>query len=131
MNAPSPVLPRYVLMRQHERIGPSCISLESQPAYTAIYAFSDKIPYDAFVANSGLALTPYPLVKRYLREQCDDIEGAMKLVVIDAASSKEPYLMAVTMRSVLEALDDQAASMSPSYRLRFEEEAQAYRVENV
>jgi hypothetical protein len=123
--------PRYILLHERERIGPSLSILQTAPTYAAIYGFSDKSLYDAFCKNSDIALTPYPLVKGYLQEQCENAGDTVKLVVIDAAGPNETQINATTMQSVLEAFDVKATCVSPSFRLRFDLVSQAYRVEKL
>ena len=74
----------------------------------AIYGFSDKQPYDLFCANCELPLTPYPLVKGYLKNQIAESGDAVHLVVVDAAGPQETQLNAATMNSVLEAQEQKA-----------------------
>ena len=50
-------------------------------------------------------------------------------MVIDAAGPSEPYLHAATIEAVLEAQESRAAHVTAAYRLTFDEEANAYRVD--
>ena len=79
--------------------------------------------------NSQLALTPYPLVKVYLRNQAGAPGDGLKLVVVDAAGPREPCLHAATMEAVLEAQENRTTHVTAAYRLMFDQEANAYRVE--
>ena len=121
--------PNYVLIDENLRIGPKVVLLDAGIECSAIYGFSDKGPYDRFCSNSQLALKPYPLVKGYLRNQIDALGDGLKLVVIDAAGPSEPYLHAATIEAVLEAQQSCAAHVTVAYRLTFDEEANAYRVD--
>ena len=121
--------PNYVLIDGNLRIGPKVLPLDAGMGCSAIYGFSDKGPYDRFCANSQLALKPYPLVKGYLRNQMEAPGDSLKLVVIDAAGPSEPYLHAATIEAVLEAQESRAAHVTAAYRLTFDEEANAYRVD--
>jgi hypothetical protein len=121
--------PRYVLLRERERLEPKLLALTHAPTYSAIFGFSDKPAYDRFCQNCSVAVTPYPLVQRYLRERCDEVDATVKLVVIDAVGPSEMVLHATTMDCVLAALESKAASLTPSFSLRFDSEFQAYRVE--
>lgn len=121
--------PNYVLMQGNSRIGPSVVPLLSGIECLPIYGFSDKGPYDKFCANSPLALTPYPLVKGYLQRQTEIRGGGLTLVVVDAAGPGEPLLYAATMEAVLEAQENRAAHVTATHRLRFDQEADAYRVD--
>ena len=120
--------PSYVLIDGNLRIGPKVVPLDAGMECSAIYGFSDKGPYDKFCAKNQQALKPYPLVKGYLRNQID-APNSLKLVVIDAAGPNEPYLHAATIEAVLEAQESRAAHVTAAYRLTFDEEANAYRVD--
>lgn len=128
MNALAVSTPRYVLRHQNTGIGPSLSSTHSGPRYTAIYAFSDKQPYDVFCKNSQQALVPYPLVARYLSNQLAEAGDTIPLLVIDAAGPNEPYLHAATYTAVLEAIEKREALVSTSFSLEFDPSEQAYRV---
>ena len=121
--------PYYVLMDGNCRIGPRIVQSHSGRECAPIYGFSDKAFYDEFCTNSQLALTPYPLVKVYLRDQASPQGAGLKLVVIDAAGPREPYLDAATIAAVLEAQESRTARVTTSYRLTFDREANAYTVE--
>ena len=121
--------PHYVLMHGNRRIGPSVVPLRSGSECAAIYGFSDKGPYDKFCTNSELALTPYPLVKVYLRSQAATPGAGLQLVALDAAGPRDPYLHAATMEAVLEAQENRTNHVTAAYRLMFDQEANAYRVE--
>lgn len=121
--------PYYVLMDENRRIGPKVVQLNSRIECLPIYGFSDKGPYDKFCTNSQLALTPYPLVKIYLRSQASASGDGLKLVVIDAAGPREPYLRAATMEAVLEAQENRTTHVTAGYQLMLDQKANAYRVE--
>ncbi len=118
--------PHYVLMDESRRIGPKVVSSNGGHEPKPIYVFSSKDCYDQFCRNSDQALKPYPLVKGYLRSQIDEPGGGLKLVVMDAAGPREPYLLAATMEAVLEAFDNQATLVVADYRLLRDPEADAY-----
>ena len=121
--------PYYVLMDGSRRIGPKAVPLLSGIECSPIYGFSDKGPYDKFCTNSELALTPYPLVKVYLRSRAGTPGDGLQLVVLDAAGPRDPYLHAATMEAVLEAQENRTTHVTVAYRLIFDQEADAYRVE--
>ena len=121
--------PNYVLIEGNLPTGPRVLPLAASIECLVIYGFSDKGPYDMFCANSQQALRPYPLVKGYLRTQMEAPGDSLKLVVIDAAGPSEPYLHAATMETVLEAQESRAAHVTAAYRLKFDDEANAYRVD--
>ena len=122
--------PDYVLMDENRRIGPKVVPLDSGLACTAIYGFSNKGSYDTFWANSRLALTPYPLVKGYLRNQVDEAGNGLKLVVLDAAGPLESPVHAAPMEAVLDAQENRTTHVTAEYRLVFDQEANAYRVKD-
>ena len=121
--------PHYVLLDGNRRIGPKVVQSHAKIECSPIYGFSDKGPYDKFCSNSQQELTPYPLVKVYLREQAGAPGDGLKLVVLDAAGPREPYLHAATMEAVLEAQENRTTHVTVAYRLIFDQEADAYRVE--
>ena len=121
--------PKYVLKNGNGRIGPKVAPLCSGIQCSPIYGFSAKDLYDKFSLTSELALTPYPLVKGYLRNRVDSASVSLKLVVIDAEGLDEPYLQAATMEAVLEAMENNAIHVTARYRLVFDQQADAYRVE--
>jgi hypothetical protein len=121
--------PCYVLLDGKQRLGPQLLRPHAGPEGVAIYGFSDKPPYDLFCANSELALTPYPLVKGYLKNQIADSGDAIRLVVVDAAGPNETQLNAATMESVLEAQEQKAERVTISFHLMLDQGSQAYRIE--
>ena len=121
--------PCYVLLDGKQRLGPKLLPPHSGPEGVAVYGFSDKPPYDLFCANCELALTPYPLVKGYLKNQITDSGDAVQLIVVDAAGPNEFQLNAATMNSVLEALEQKSDRVTISFRLILDKGSQAYRVE--
>jgi hypothetical protein len=118
--------PYYVLLEEKSRIGPTVVQEDLGIECLPIYGFSDKSPYDKFCLNSELALKPYPLVKRYLREQAAG--DGLKLVVFDAGGPREPCLLAATMEVVLKAQETRKTHVPVEYRLLFDQEANAYTV---
>jgi hypothetical protein len=131
LNAVVAGTPYYVLMDGSRRIGPQVVQSHSGIECSPIYGFSDKGPYDKFCANSQQALTPYPLVKVYLRSQADAPGDGLKLVIVDAAGPSEPDLHAATMAAVLEAHVNRTAHVTAAHHLMFDREANAYRVQEV
>ncbi len=121
--------PRYVLMDGSRRIGPEAEPLCLGNQCLPIYGFSGKALYDKFLSQSELALTPYPLVGGYLRNQIESAGDSLMLVAIDPAGIQEPYLQAATMAAVLEAQKTNAMHVTANYRLVFDQLADAYRVE--
>ena len=121
--------PYNVMMQSNRRVGPNVVQSPAGLECATIYGFSDKGPYDRFCSNSQQALTPDPLVKVYLREQAGIPGDGLKLVVVDAAGPHEPCLYAATMAAVLEAQENHTTYVTAAYRLIFDPEANAYRLE--
>lgn len=121
--------PYYVLLDGNCRIGPEVVPLDSGIECLVVFGFSDKEPYDKFCKKSQLALTPYPLVKDYLRDPAGASREGLNLVVVDPTGPSEPYLHAATMEAVLEAQEKRATLVRASYRLMLDLQADAYRVE--
>ena len=123
--------PNYVLLDRAKRLGPELIALGSGQKCIAVYGFSDKQPYDAFCKKSELALTPYPLVKGYLRNQLETADDAILIIAIDPAGPDESVLNAAIMQSVLEAQETKSLQVTVSHRLTRDEQKSAYRVEEI
>jgi hypothetical protein len=121
--------PYYVLMDGDRRLGPKVMHLTAGVECSPIYGFSGKEPYDKFCKNCQLALTPYPLVKVYLRSQANGAGDDLKLVVVNATGPCEHYLDAATMEAVLDAQENRTTHVTAAYRLVFDQEVNAYRVE--
>ncbi|MCU0962515.1 MAG: cyclic beta 1-2 glucan synthetase [Pirellulaceae bacterium] len=121
--------PKYVLMEGNRRIGPMVLQSDVGVSCAPIFGFSAADAYARFRLNCEQALTPYPLVKVYLRMQAGDAGDAHKLIVVDAPGPREPRLHAATMAAVLEAHEQGAAQVTATYELVFDQEAGAYRVQ--
>ena len=105
------------------------LPLHSGPTYTAVFGFSDKAPYDLFCANSNLHLKPYPLTKFYLRDKLAINDETVRLIAIDASSPRDAHLSAITIESLLEALESKTELMSVAYRLSLDQKSDGYKVE--
>lgn len=121
--------PMYVLMDGDGRIGPHLVPLPGGHTCSAIHGFSDKARYDRFISASTLPLTPYPLVRGYLRNQLESAGDEIALVVLDAAGPGEPLLQAATMQAVLAAQESKATHVPANYRLVLEPSTKAYRMQ--
>jgi hypothetical protein len=66
-------------------------SSSSPIAPSVIFGFTDKPQYDAFLQGDTKHLTPYPLVKRFLMDQLDQVEHrtGSKLLVLDALDAPQ------------------------------------------
>lgn len=123
--------PYYVLLDGKLRVGPTILSILPDRNYTAIFAFSDEQPYKIFCENSNVALTPYPLVKGYLRNQMMESVDSELLIVVDASGPNGSQLNAATASSVLEAQENRSKQVPISFELHFDREAQAYRATKI
>ena len=121
--------PRYVLKGGAHPSGPSVLKTSSDAQFTVIFGFSDKPEYDLFLKTSPVALTPYPLVKGYLKNQ-SDLEGdPLQLIVLDATSSQQRTLDAATFQSVLQAFQLNSDLVAISHQLVRDESSPAYRIQ--
>ncbi len=123
-------IPLYVLMDGSRRSGPK-IERSAEFEGTPIFGFSDKGHYDKFRSDDRLALTPYPLVKAFLRTAADAADAGLRLVVVDANGPNETLLHAATAEAVLEAQENRAAHVTVTHHLILDQNAAAYRVEEV
>lgn len=121
--------PRYVL---NDAAYPACPSLTEtslQDHSVVIYGFSDKAKYDIYLKASSLALTPYPLVKRFLEKHVDQNTDETKLVVVDADSPTQPSVDAATFQNVLEAIRLGSETVNLTHKLILDPKTSNYRVE--
>ncbi len=123
--------PQYVLLNGKTRIAPLVHALQSGRGCIALYGFSDKTPYDLFRESSKIPLTPFPLVKVYLRTLLDANEGDLHLVIVDAVGPSSGKLRAATMQAVLDAQIAQAAVVTAEYSLTMDSATDCYRVDEV
>ncbi len=121
--------PNYVLLNGKTRISPNVFPLRSGRVCSSLYGFSDKVPYDLFRTNSEMALTPFPLVKVYLRTLLETGSENLHLVILDAAGPNDVTVRAATMEAVLEAQISQASSILAEYSLTFDTKTKGYRVD--
>jgi hypothetical protein len=128
------VTPRYVLRDGSHPSGPSVMQTEGQAEANVIFGFSDKPQYDAFLQQSLIALTPYPLVKGFLQNQVDLAAAALglmafQLVVLDAGGPQQSILRAATMKAIREAFDHKQDSVEVTHELTFDAKTGLYRIE--
>ncbi len=122
--------PNYVLLDGPTRIGPKLLPSQEWPEASAVYGFSDKEPYDRFMANSDRPLRPYPLVTGYLGEPGQQVDQTLRLVVIDANGPDDKCLRATSLSAVREAQQSRQPHLTETYRLLFDETLQAYAMES-
>jgi hypothetical protein len=123
--------PNYVLLNGKTRISPTVLAMHSGRTCKALYGFSDKAPYDTFRASSETPLTPFPLVKVYLRTLIETGPEELHLVILDAAGPSDATLHAATAESVLECHLNQSTAVHAEYVLTFDRQANGYRVEEI
>ena len=121
--------PHYVLLHGKTRLSPTVLPLKSGRSCSALYGFSDKVPYDAFREHSEVALTPFPLVKVYLRTLLETDLDNLHLVIVDADGPTDGKLRAASMQAVLDAQLAQASSVDAEYSLTFDVASNVYRVD--
>ena len=123
--------PNYVLLNGKTRISPTVLPMRSGRACKALYGFSDKAPYDTFRSSSESPLTPFPLVKVYLRTLIETSPDDLHLVILDATGPGDATLHAATTESILESHLKQFAAVNAEYILSFDSKANGYRIEEV
>ena len=119
-------LPQYVLLFDKQRIGPTIAENEIATHSVVIYGFSDEHGYGKFIASSGRRLTPFPLVKTYLRDQLSDHQDSLKLIVVDAEDAAQPTVNAVTMQAVLVAFEQLLKHVNATHLLTYTELSKTY-----
>ncbi len=122
--------PRYVLKDGTFPTCPLLWQTSESKASTVIFGFSDKPHYDAFLAVSTLALTPYPLIRRFLENKIVDVDS-LQLVVLDADSAQQQVLEATTFQSVLSSMGATCGTVPVTHRLLLDSRTAQYRIETV
>jgi len=94
-------------------------SRPSPVAPSVIFGFTDKPQYDAFLQGDTKHLTPYPLVKRFLMDQLDQVEHrtGSKLLVLDALDPNQSVMQATTFEAALKSLQDGQHLVPITHRL--------------
>ncbi|EKK02000.1 hypothetical protein RBSH_02698 [Rhodopirellula baltica SH28] len=123
--------PRYVLNDAAYPICPSMTETSLQDHSVVIYGFSDKARYDIYLKASSLALTPYPLVKRFLEKHVDQNADEVQLVVIDPESPTQTPVHAATFQNVLEAMRLGSKTVNLSHKLIFDSKTSKYQAEAI
>lgn len=123
--------PNYVLLNGKTRISPTVLAMRSGRTCKALYGFSNKAPYDTFRASSETPLTPFPLVKVYLKTLIETGPEDLHLVILDATGPGDATLHAATTESILESHVKQSAVVNAEYVLTFDSQANGYRIEEI
>jgi hypothetical protein len=128
MNARPVKLPKYVLLHQGKKFGPQVLETTPRTNGIAIYGFSEKATFDAFCQLSKQALTPYPLVKRYLRDQIEAACEKEAVVVVDATSPEALELDGVSMTDLLAAIEHESPDVAVRFRFTKELQSDKYQI---
>jgi hypothetical protein len=120
-------MPRYVLMQDQRPLGPS-LTLAAEAEATVIYGFSGKPQYDAFLQQSSIALTPYPMVQRFLQRQSHLDTPQVQMVVLDAASPTQSNLRATTAQAIVDSFDRKQDTVAVSHELSLDGTSGLYRI---
>lgn len=118
--------PRYVLHEDRQPIGPDVSEDSAGRSFVAIYGFSGKAAYDAFIANSEGDLRPYPLMKGYLRNRLAEQADETYLVIMDANGPVTASVDAATIEHVLAAQDQADAQLASDLLLTYSGSSKAY-----
>ena len=124
--------PQYVLRNESYAFGPNMTKSSSKLIYKSIFGFSDKPFYDKFSDESQIPLTPYPLVKGYLKNQITAvIDELLNLIIVDATGPAADVVYAATMDSILVAHESGDKQILATHLLRFDPKVNAYGLEAI
>lgn len=134
--------PRYVLKNGSRPLGPTIqptpsVALSSSPSRATsnvppkcLFGFSGKPTYDAFLSKSTLALTPYPLVHGFLRNEAAEHSEGLNLVVLDAESPSQSQFLAATVQAVWDATQADSPQVVASHELMLDATSGEYRCQS-
>jgi hypothetical protein len=117
MNLLTTKTPMYLLLKDKQPLGPSVVADPDGTKQRVLFGFSDKGPYDAFIANASEGLRPYPLVKGYLKGLLEIEATSKPAIVIDALSETASSFHAATVQSVIECMESNSSSIPITLRL--------------
>ena len=123
--------PRYVLREDRQPIGPKVVPASPGSGVLAIYGFSGKAAYDAFIGNSEGDLRPYPLMKGYLKNRLEEEHDETYIVIIDAKAPVAATVDAATMENVLAAQNKADSELFSDFYLTFFPTRKAYALAGV
>ncbi len=109
--------PHYLMMHDHVVVGPTMAEGPDQEVHRVVFAFTDKLQYDTFWASAKEKMTPYPLVKSYLRSQLERDPRIQWLMVLDASSEHQDVVSATTFQNVLSSMENKSDSVPLTHRL--------------
>lgn len=107
----------YILLKDKQPLGPTVVADRDGTKQRVLFGFSDKGPYDVFIANALDGLTPYPLVKGYLKGLLEENKVKDPVIVLDAMSATEPFFHAATAQSVIACMESHASYIPITLRL--------------
>ena len=118
--------PKYVLHENRQPIGAKVSLGSTSGDCVAIYGFSDKPAFDAFIAGSQRDLRPYPLMKSYLKRRLDEEPGKTHLLIIDAADPEDAIAESATAEAVLLARQEERLHLPVDFHLAFSPTTRTY-----
>jgi hypothetical protein len=107
----------YVLLKEKQPLGPAVVADRDGTKQRVLFGFSDKGPYDTFMANAQGGLRPYPLVKGFLKGLLADEDAINPVIVLDALSENAPFFHAATVQSVIACMEANASNIPIALRL--------------
>lgn len=128
MNLPTTKTPMYLLLKDKQPIGPSIVPDRDGTKQRVLFGFSDKGPYDVFIASGTEGLRPYPLVKGYLKGLLEEKASSEPVIVIDASSATAPSFHAATVQSVVACMESNVSSIPITLRLDLVPDSGEYQV---
>ena len=123
--------PFYLLKHGDRSLGPACIPQGCGKECSASYGFAGKEQFDIFRDNCRLELTPYPLVKVFLRNCIEATNGGLHLIVLNAPGPDAVSLYAATAQAVLEVHENRSLQLMATHCLTFDDKACTYRVTEI
>jgi hypothetical protein len=117
MNPHTTKTPMYVLLKDKQPLGPSVVADPDGTKQRVLFGFTDKGPYDTFIANASEGLRPYPLVKGYLKGLLEIEATSKPVIVIDALSETASSFHAATVQSVIACMESNSTSIPITLRL--------------
>jgi hypothetical protein len=121
--------PRYVLKLGSQLLGPTLSLTAGDANVSAVFGFSDKSRYDAFILAGTQPLMPYPLIQGYLQNQLALDSALLRLIVVDAVSPQQDLLLATNYQDTLESIKLHSDSVPITYQLVRDKDATVYRVQ--
>lgn len=130
-NAVTAATPRYLLLDAGVRLGPPVLQPKSGSECTATFGFSSKEYFDRFCKNTESALTPYPLVKVFLRNEANSAAPTRRVMVLDAIGPNEQQFDATTIKAVLNAHENEAPRVTTTHCLTRDPDTDRYRIDEL